>query len=74
VQRQHDGVALAKQADRLRIERITDAAVRGQAAIAQVSAMEATLAQMVPHAEPRLRAIVDSAAAGVVQVVYEAGL
>lgn len=66
--------ALAKRSDALRIERIADAATRGQAAIAHVSAMEAMLVQTVPHAEPRLRAIADSAAAGIVHVVYEASL
>jgi hypothetical protein len=65
---------LAKQADQLKVERIAEAAARGQAAIANVSAMEALLAQSVPHAEPRLRAIGDSAAAGIVHVVYQAGL
>jgi hypothetical protein len=74
VRRMEAGMSLSKHADLLRIERIADAATRGQAAIAQVSAMEALLAQTVPHAQPRLRAIADSAAAGVVHVVHEAGL
>jgi hypothetical protein len=69
-----DDTSLVKRQDALRIERIADAAARGQAAIAHVSSMEALLVNNLPHAEPRLRAIADSATAGIVHVVFEAGL
>lgn len=73
LERLHAGAELARYRDHLRIERVAEAAERGQAAVAHISAMEAVLVQSVPHAQDRLRQIADAGAVGIARVVLESG-
>ncbi len=64
---------LARHSDRRRIERIVDAAQHGAVAVTHLSALEGSLVQTVPHAQPRITAIADAGALGIAKVVFEAG-
>jgi hypothetical protein len=64
---------LARHSDRRRIERIVDAAQHGAVAVTHLSALEGSLVQTVPHAQPRVTAIADAGALGIAKVVFEAG-
>jgi hypothetical protein len=69
-----DAQALAVQhADQLHIARVEQATTRGLVAVAQVSALEASLVRAAPHAEGRLRAIADSGAISIAGIVARSG-
>jgi hypothetical protein len=63
--------ALAKRADALRIERVAEKTERGLVAVAHVSAVEAALLPMVPHAERRLQQVADGGALAIARIVME---
>ena len=65
--------ALERQRDRLAIARVEQATVHGIVAVAQLSCLEASLAQAAPHAAPRLRAIADAGTIGIAGVVARSG-
>ncbi len=62
---------LAKRSDALRIERAAEKAERGLVAVAHVSAVEAALLPMVPHAERRLQQVADGGALAIARIVME---
>jgi hypothetical protein len=69
-----DGVALAvRHHDSLRVDRIEQATARGLIAVGQISSLEASLVQVVPHAAGRLRAVADAGTIGVVGIVARSG-
>jgi hypothetical protein len=69
-----DAQALAVQhADQLRIGRVEQATARGLVAVAQISSLEATLTQAVPHAEGRLRAVADAGTISIAGIVARSG-
>jgi hypothetical protein len=69
-----DAQALAVQhSDALRVARAEQATARGLIAVAQISSLEATLAQALPHAQGRLRAVADAGTIGIVGIVARSG-
>ncbi len=65
--------ALDRQRDQLAIARVQQAAAHGLVAVAQISSVEATLGQALPHAQGRLKAIADAGTIGIVGVVARSG-
>jgi hypothetical protein len=69
-----DAQALAVQrGDALRVARTEQATALGLVAVAQISSLEASLVQIAPHAERRLRAVADAGTIGVVGIVARSG-
>jgi hypothetical protein len=62
---------LATRADALRIERVADKTKRGLVAVAHISAVEAALLPIVPHAERRLQQVADGGALGIARIVMD---
>jgi hypothetical protein len=62
---------LAMRSDALRIERAAEKTERGLIAVAHVSAVEAALLPMVPHAERRLQQVADGGALAIARIVME---
>lgn len=62
---------VARRSDALRIERAADKTERGLVAVAHVSAIEAALLPMVPHAERRLQQVADGGALAIARIVME---
>lgn len=63
---------LVRRADRLHLRRVTEVTVGGLDAAAYISAVERDRAQIVPHAESRLRGIADVGAIGIMTVIHDA--
>jgi hypothetical protein len=65
-----DRQALAVQHhDSLQVRRVEQATAHGLIAVAQISGLEASLAQMAPHATGRLRAAADAGTIGIVGII-----
>lgn len=63
---------VAMQSDALRIEHAAAKTEHGLVAVAHVSAVEAALLPMVPHAERRLQQIADGGTLAIARIVMEA--
>jgi hypothetical protein len=66
--------SVAMQADRARIERITQTTGYAMGAVAHLAAVEASLAEAAPQAREMLHAVASAGCAGLVGVVYQASL
>jgi hypothetical protein len=75
IERLETGAMIARRADELQIDRITDAASHGQAAVGFLSAIEYGLVVGSPNPllEARVRLITDTAAYSIANEVRKAG-
>jgi hypothetical protein len=68
-----DAALAAAHSDALRVGRAQHAATHGLVAVAQISSLEASLVQLAPHAEGRLRAVADAGTIGIAAIVAQSG-
>jgi hypothetical protein len=69
-----DAQALAVQHhDSLQIGRVEQATAHGLIAVAQISALEASLVRMTPHAAGRLQAVAGAGTIGIAGIIARAG-
>ncbi|HEY1688028.1 MAG TPA: hypothetical protein VGF95_04110 [Solirubrobacteraceae bacterium] len=67
------GTTLAIRQDRAQIERIAQTTQDGMVAVCQLAGLEASLAQLTPHAAGRIEAVAVAGAIQIVGVVHNAG-